>query len=1113
MNIKINIQIFLILFFLSLTLEEFTVPSKDSFIPIGSNTFTLMELKEGQRELYYTFENKFDNTDIVVNLKRAKQYTTHLYFYDSYENIKTNSDGEYINFIEDLDLSEKLLYIKGSQKKTYYIVIKDIGGYSTKDYFSIYNEQDVIELKQDEPFTINLFLSQNLYTFTFKGEKDEIITLDMNINNRDFSETILIQLNDEDIYKGERNKGLIKLNEDKTTGGTYKVYLSSTNEEVYTPIKSSIVLYKEKDGVLKLEPEKEVKLYYVNSKTFSFYVDIDDYELNEENIITFKYSHIASSNKLIEYCYAKNMNFKEFDSNKFISNMPAHEEESEANFSKLNSMNNVYHLYFSRTQEKEEDKKSYLLVHCSMKIDEDLYFDPDKISVYLSQRAIKYDFSDEKYLANDYIKINEKINIDDFIPKVFKINIPVNEKSLSYVFYTNIQIQTVYEDTMKEKDHVNEEIRKLYAISYKNINSNKVLYIKLFGAKQEINFRIESTNSEIYYLNSQLRPSKILSQQHLNCGNSFYYIGSYSVLAEDTSYYLEEIYGKYNLYYKNVISSNEDDSILTNGDSKYLINSQTGLLSKSFDIIELKCEYPGYFNLHLLKSYFTKTLTMYQRQVAFAPKGQLYIYPKANEGQKKINLEISTPLGKEVDIYENSSTNTKYTINSNNRYFQIQYKNAESVPNYISLNIKEDNTLLSIRLTDSNLYKIVENNRTRINEDKILFKLDNNQNYKNVNITLKRVYHDYAYTMFRGNVYYAVDPLLSGYETIPLGDNTNINLILSNPYIKAHSMVPDKEDSPFYIMFYIYDPEGVQKDVYMEYSPVEEYESIPNSVSNILAVKEDKYKLDFTQDVSKVSILYQSCGNSLKKVNIYSYDDLLNSFEVKNKYNLGVFNNYLIPNQVGPIFEEDKENPYTGAVIGIGLNEISQNDIDNFNNIEHKVRQNGKTLKWEKIEGVKEYIVYVFNKKNEDIKYIQNPCYLDYIQKNDLLDKNESDITYVAHYSAGTNNYLDLKENGTYVTTVMANLEGKMPMKFIYNEYNYNSSAEPYDEDEDKDEETDHTLLIVLLVTIPIIIILIIVLIIILVKKSKQRESINVKEGPDTKLINDTRITNMSSQE
>ena len=31
--------------------------------------------------------------------------------------------------LEDLDLSEKLLYIKGSQKRTYYIVIKYLGGY------------------------------------------------------------------------------------------------------------------------------------------------------------------------------------------------------------------------------------------------------------------------------------------------------------------------------------------------------------------------------------------------------------------------------------------------------------------------------------------------------------------------------------------------------------------------------------------------------------------------------------------------------------------------------------------------------------------------------------------------------------------------------------------------------------------------------------------------------------------------------------------------------------------------------------------------------------------------------------------------------------------------
>ena len=63
--------------------------------------------------------------------------------------------------------------------------------------------------------------------------------------------------------------------------------------------------------------------------------------------------------------------------------MPAHEKESEADFSNYNTLTNVYHLYFVRTKEKEEDKNRYLLVHCSVKIDEKLYFEPETMSVKL----------------------------------------------------------------------------------------------------------------------------------------------------------------------------------------------------------------------------------------------------------------------------------------------------------------------------------------------------------------------------------------------------------------------------------------------------------------------------------------------------------------------------------------------------------------------------------------------------------------------------------------------------------------------------------------------------------------------------------------------------------
>ena len=1091
------IQILLIFFNIYLTTQKFSVPIS-SFVPINSNALTLMELKESQRELYFTFDNQFDGSDIVINVKKAKQYTTRLYLYNSYDAVKTNGEGQYIDYLEEFDLSEKLLYYKSAKKQTYYIVIKDLGNYSTKDYFSIFNEQDTLELKPDEPFTIKLFLSKNLYKFSFKAEKDEVISLDLNINNLNFGETIAVSLNNEVVYKGERNKGLIKLNEDKLSGGTYEVQIKSTNDEVYTPIKSSIVLYKEKNTVLKLEEEKPVNLLYVNSKAFSFYVDINDYELNEENIITFKFTHNAYRNKLIEYCYAKNMNFQEFDDNKFVSNMPAHEEDSEAHFTRLNTLDNVYHLYFARTQKAEENKKSYLLVHCSMKIEDDKYYDPETITVFLSKRAISLNLSDKQYLNGDYIKINQKITIEDFIPKVYRISIPYSEKKLSYVSYTNIQIQTVYEDSMIKSDYSNDEVRQIYAMSAEK--KEKKLYVKLFGAKQEINFRLESTDSDIYYYSGISRPVQILSQQHLNCGNSYYYIGNYGNLAKDSKFYLEEIYGKYNVFYKNSITDSNEDSILTNGKSQYLMNSKDGSLSKTYDIVELKCDSPGYFNFHLLTTYFTKTLTMYKRQVAYAPEGYFYIYPTVNEAQKHINLEVTTLLGKEVEIYANNETKI---INSDNKYFQIYFKKAEDVPKSLRLNVKESNTLLSIKLSDDSLYNIVEGYRSRINEEFILFKLNNSQEYKNVNITLKRVSHDYSYTMFRGDVSYTFNPILSGYTTIPIGEQNQINLILSNPYLKLNSMVPDKDNSPFYIMFYINDPEGVQKDVYLDYTPVEKYETMPNSVIKIYSTTEGKYSLDINKDVSKVSVLYQSCGKSLKGVNIYSYDDILNSFDAKNKYNLGVFNNYLIPSQVGPIFEKDEGNQYEGAIVGISLEQVSQDEIDNYNKNEFAVRQNGKVLKWNPVNNVKEYVVYVFNEKNEDLKYIQNPCFLDHIQKNDI-NADENETSYIAHYTTG-NNYYELSENGTFITTVVANMGEKMPMKFIYKEYTYNSSAEPYDEDTD---DGDNTLLVVLLVIIPILVIIIIILIVYLIRKNKQKE-IHIDKDLNRKLVRDT--TNSSN--
>ena len=1084
--IKPFIFLFLFICLTSHNLRGISIPDKDSFVPLKHGEKTLIELTPTKRELYFSFDNQFDNSDIAVYVKFAHQYTVGMYFYDAYEKIKTDDQGEYINFDSGIDMSEKFSYIKESKNCTYYIVIKDSGNYTSKDYITIFNEKDTLELKEDEPFLIRMFFQNNLYTFTFTGEQDDKIEIDMNIDNTDFSESLIIYKDEKEIQRSVTNKGVITISKGEEKGN-YKILLISTNDEIYKNIKSSIVLRKSKNVVRLIEPEKELNIHYGYTKEFSFYLDIDDYELNDENIITFKISHSAYKNKLVKYCYAKNMNFEKFDDNKFITNMPCHEDESESYFNRLNSLDTIYHLYFARTQAKEEGKKSFLLVHCSVKSDDDKYYDPEKISIYLSNKPKLLDFTTTK-------KLNEKIKIKEYVPMLYRVKIPTKElpedNKYSYAFYTNVKIQTFYENSMLNAKYKYEEVYQLYGINNSNLKNeqgkDKIYYIKIFGAEQEINFRAEATKGEIYFTSGKYRYYKTFTQQHLNCGNSFYFIGTYSLLVTDTFFFMEEIYGKFDIYYKNEITDSDDDTILTNGNSKYLVNGKSGSLTKTFDIIELKCQSPGYFNLHILKSSFTDTLVLYQRQVAVVNKGELSISLENAEQQKDVNLEISTPLGKEIDIITYDKT-----IDSTNRFFQIKY-NDTTFTNTCKLNIKEDNTIISIRLTDETLYDIVDGASAKSNEEYILFKLKNEQTYKSVNITINKISDYHAYTLFKGDINYAEDMLKSGYKTISADKSKNsITLILSNPYMKINQMISDKEDSPFYISFYVKDTEGKQKDITVVYNDLDKHEEWENSVVRTLpSDPNQKYNIKVGQDIKKLSVLYQSCGKSLKEVNIFNYDDILNSFENNNKINLGIFNNYLIDDQLGPIFSNDPDNKYPGAQISLSLKEISQKEIDDLNdeNINY-ISQDGTVLTWSNLNGAKEYTLYVFNAQNENIKYIENICYLDLIKKNKLNIelKDETDPTYIGIYTTTTNTY-DVKEKGIFYITVVANLENSYPLNYVFHEIKYNSTEPP----KPTPEPTSNNLGLILGICIPLVAIIIIIVVVIIVKKRKNRSIDNL---------------------
>ena len=208
----------------------------------------------------------------------------------------------------DIVLKSSDLKIK---KSKYYFIIKNLINSNYKDYISIFNEQDIISLVNEKYILIEKFYSKNKYKFSFSHTKNEIVTLELNINNKQFSQYISIYNGNDLIYRGEKNRGEIKLNEEKENEGNYTLEIES-QEEPYIDIKSSIMLHKDEKYVKELKYNAPLPLSYIENKVFNFYVDLDDYDYNDENIVTFKFGNQIFDRKLLSHCYAKVMNFGSF---------------------------------------------------------------------------------------------------------------------------------------------------------------------------------------------------------------------------------------------------------------------------------------------------------------------------------------------------------------------------------------------------------------------------------------------------------------------------------------------------------------------------------------------------------------------------------------------------------------------------------------------------------------------------------------------------------------------------------------------------------------------------------------------------------------------------------
>ena len=1096
---------------------SFGIPPESSFIALNSREIVEYELTPTESEKYYSFQNDYVDSDIIINLKIGRGFITKCYIYDSYSKIETNSDGEYINYFTEFTMTENTILLKSTEyliKKTkYFFIIKNTFTSYNKDYISVFNEKDIIALETEKSISIDKFYSQNVYYFSFSHKKNEMATIEINTDDIDFDQYIAIYSEDDSelIYVGEKNKGEIKINEDFEKEGSYIIQLKS-EEEPYLDVKSSIIIHIDTQNVKELKINTPLTLTYNENKVFNFYVDIDDYDFGDENIVTFKFGNQIFTRNLLSHCFAKVMNFESYDDNKLLANMPANEDENEAFFERLNGNVNLYQLYFKKTLKKEENKKSYLLIHLSIKLgehDDNEYISPEEFTVYLSDKPETIKLEDYK---NNFI-LKKNIELENNIPQIYRIILPNKDNNikLSYIFYTSENIQTVYNNTMlSSESHSYENSKMIYAISpsFDGYDYTNALYIKLYGfTKNPVNFRIESTESLIYYINNDYRKIRTFSDKLTDCSKTFYYIGDYGILVEKGYLFQETLYGKINTYYKSGVNS-DDESILINEDSKYLIESNLLTLDTSIDIVELKCENPGFYQVHLIDNVEKRDINLYSKIYNYLPKNTNFtITPLLTPLNEDINFEITTPKGKEVKISDGEKITT---INSNNKFYQMKYKTYSEIPSQFTVLSTED-TVISITLTNKDPFVVVEKDTTHVDYDsQIVVKLAQNRDYESINIVVTRIYHGYSYSLFKGNAEYASKLIESEYDYVTIDRSHKINMTISNPYLRDEEEM--NENNAYYVIYSIDDPEQIQKDVIVTYNEIKEYEKIDIGKSKSLLNENEKYSLPFGKDVNSINLVYLSCANSLKEINIYNLNDKIKTI-VNEKTELvyqhtKVEKIYENNNRIGIDFKDSSKNnlPFlNGAIIGVTNEDITDEDINKYSELKLNITQNGKEIKWEKLDNINKYDVFILDENNTYAEYLDNPCFLQSIKNNSTNLYLNGNGSYIKYYSVDTNS-ITIEEKGKYNVLVSVNVEGKVPLVYIYDKVIYDSGEEPPDDDDDDDKDDDDKggkgTVIFLAIALPIVIIVVIILLCVLIK-SKKSAAISLEE-PSESLVRET---------
>ena len=627
---------------------------------------------------YFKYKVEGRKGPIGIHFHIANLYTVQVLVYKSLE------EGPITNYFlaekqfKEIDTEDFDDYV--------YIEIKETYEYFYKDYITIYNPNEIIELKSEEPLTINNFLSNNIYKFHFSS-KENTIVLYNTLNNGKNKRKITVQYDnqkivddlDDSFYKENFNPGNLTI--------TVKNVVEDEEETLNQDF--SLIIYEQKNpyGFKKIIQNEIIKTKYIynnENQTFYYYADITDME--NSNTMNFKlyFKYYLFNNNTNFYTNIISLD-NEITESDFEKNIP---NENKLQMAYDEDTDEYFRIYFHI--KKDEGKFIYLLVKLEI-IENEYYIGLRDIETSLGNEVENIDLTQEAY--NEAYEIDKKIV--NYIPTYFKLVLDSNEK---YLFtYENPELTLFLIGDLLDE---NNEINKNYLSNTNEIiilSDIKEFTVRLFGSStKNIRFYVEKINKKNFMSAENKRNNQIfeikLGENECNDENIKYILGTYdydkyAYGVNSINYYATVDSGEFEVYFKNNINIEGKSLFPFNKDELRKID-EIIVLNKSTDLFTIKCKAPGMMSIRPeSKSFDVRT-----HKIAQNSMNQILLYDHSEI------MQLSTDLGQKKGIVNILYIFQYYHLKEQNLLlFQIQKEFSKSklskIMNYllhqpIYLNIK-----------------------------------------------------------------------------------------------------------------------------------------------------------------------------------------------------------------------------------------------------------------------------------------------------------------------------------------------------------------------------------------------------------------------------------------